>query len=180
MNREYAARKIMEAGDWDACREQVEWLKENELTELDLDGQTWRQEVEDWCSEVLGLDLAEEFVYRLWQNAPECSIYIRIEDAAEDLKQFAQDGWKLPQGLTAERLFETWNQIADDSGYVLTNNGKTIDFEAAVNIMDDDLREVIHNDLAPCSNQEFYDEYCKRHLEKFDEEFEPDKEDGQW
>jgi len=44
-------------------------------------------------------------------------------------------------------------------------------FEAAVNLMDDDLREEIHRELAPCTEQEFLDEYVKRHKEKFGEEF---------
>lgn len=40
--------------------------------------------------------------------------------------------------------------------------------------MDGELREEISDELAPCTNQEFYDEYCRRHLEKFGEEFAPD------
>lgn len=44
-------------------------------------------------------------------------------------------------------------------------------FDAAVNLMDDDLREEIHNDLAPCTEEEFLREYEKRHLEKYGEEF---------
>ena len=40
--------------------------------------------------------------------------------------------------------------------------GVQIDFDAAVNLMDDDIRESVHRDLAPCTDQEFFDEYCKR------------------
>lgn len=65
-------------------------------------------------------------------------------------------------------------------GTVINSAGKTIDFEAAVNIMDDELRESVHFELAPCADQEFFDAYCKRHFEKFGEEFEPDKISGQW
>ena len=50
-------------------------------------------------------------------------------------------------------------------------NGNTIDFDAAVELMDDDLREEIHAALAPCTEQEFLDEYVKRHEKKFGEEF---------
>ena len=49
--------------------------------------------------------------------------------------------------------------------------GEPIRFSAAVALMNDDLREEIHADLAPCSDQEFFDEYCKRHLEKFGDPF---------
>lgn len=50
-------------------------------------------------------------------------------------------------------------------------NGKEFDFNTVVNLMDDELREEIHRDLAPCTEQEFLDEYCKRHFEKFYEVF---------
>ena len=51
-----------------------------------------------------------------------------------------------------------------------------IDYDVAVNLMDDDLREEIHADLAPCTGQEFFDEYTKRHEIKFDEIWELAKE----
>lgn len=53
--------------------------------------------------------------------------------------------------------------------------GKKLDYEAAVEYMDDDLREELHADLAPCSPQEFFDAYCEAHEEKFGEIWEPAK-----
>ena len=53
----------------------------------------------------------------------------------------------------------------------VTINDHEFDMDAVVSLMDDDLREEIHMDLAPCTNQEFADEYCKRHLAKYGEEF---------
>lgn len=44
-------------------------------------------------------------------------------------------------------------------------------YDAAVNLMDDQIREELHNELAPCSNLEFLEAYCKKHKEKFGEEF---------
>ena len=44
-------------------------------------------------------------------------------------------------------------------------------YEVAVMMMDDELREEVHRDLAPCTDEEFLREYEKRHLEKFGEEF---------
>lgn len=44
-------------------------------------------------------------------------------------------------------------------------------YDAAVNLMDDELREEIHAEFAPCTDEEFLTEYCKRHAEKFGEEF---------
>ena len=52
-------------------------------------------------------------------------------------------------------------------------NGKTIDFDAAVNLMDDEIREDLHNKMAPCTDQEFIDAYAKAHADKYDgEDFE--------
>lgn len=46
-------------------------------------------------------------------------------------------------------------------------NGRTADFNACVALMDDDLREEVHAEFAPCSEQEFLNEYCKRHFTKY-------------
>lgn len=54
----------------------------------------------------------------------------------------------------------------------VTLNGKTIDFAAAVNLMDDDIREDLHNRMAPCTDQEFLDAYVEAHAAKYEgEEF---------
>lgn len=51
-----------------------------------------------------------------------------------------------------------------------------IEYNVAEHLMDDDLREEIYRDIAPCTGQEFFDEYAKRHEEKFGEEWELAKE----
>lgn len=53
----------------------------------------------------------------------------------------------------------------------VTYNNTQVDFEAAVNLMDDEIREALHMELAPCTEQEFFDAYCKAHEEKYGEEF---------
>lgn len=50
-------------------------------------------------------------------------------------------------------------------------NDRTIDFDAAVMLMDDEIREDIHSKLAPCTDQEFIDAYASAHEEKYGEEF---------
>ena len=60
---------------------------------------------------------------------------------------------------------------------VTTSNGNEIDYDAAVNIMDADIREELHREGIE-SEQEFYAAYCERHMEKFGERFAPDG--GQW
>lgn len=45
------------------------------------------------------------------------------------------------------------------------------EFYMASTYMDDEIREEVHRELAPCTNEEFMEEYKKRHMEKFGEEF---------
>lgn len=49
--------------------------------------------------------------------------------------------------------------------------GVEVNFEAAVEYMDNDLREKLHIDLVPCTEQEFFTAYCKAHKEHFKEAF---------
>lgn len=58
--------------------------------------------------------------------------------------------------------------------------GYEIDFEAAVNLMDDDLREKLHAEIAPCSEQEFFTAYEAAHAEKYGEEWELSKKNPVW
>ena len=50
-------------------------------------------------------------------------------------------------------------------------NGRDVDFNTCVNMMDDEIREEIHAEKAPCSEQEFLDAYLERHAEKHGENF---------
>ncbi len=54
--------------------------------------------------------------------------------------------------------------------YVQDEDGRTVDYAAAVELMDDDLREQLHREMAPCSNQAFYAAYVKAHAEKYNGE----------
>lgn len=55
--------------------------------------------------------------------------------------------------------------------YIIDQNGNKIDYEAAVSLMDDNICEELHGEIAPCTDQEFYDAYCERHKEVYKEEF---------
>ena len=55
---------------------------------------------------------------------------------------------------------------------VKNNYGVEIDWNTAVNLMDDDLREELSDDLAPCTEQEFFEAYAKAHDNKFGEAWE--------
>ncbi len=59
---------------------------------------------------------------------------------------------------------------------VKNNYGTEIEWNAALALMDDDLREELSADLAPCTEQEFFEAYAKAHANKFCEEWELAKE----
>ena len=44
-------------------------------------------------------------------------------------------------------------------------------FEAAVNLMDDTLREIVHAELSPCTDEDFLARYQELHLSRFGTEF---------
>lgn len=51
-------------------------------------------------------------------------------------------------------------------------NGNLVDFDACVNLMDDDILEDLHCDYAgSLTEQEFLDAYIERHVAEFNEEF---------
>ena len=52
-------------------------------------------------------------------------------------------------------------------------HGEQVSLEAAVNLMDDELREQVHEEMAPCTEQEFVERYAELHEERFGEGFAP-------
>jgi hypothetical protein len=63
---------------------------------------------------------------------------------------------------------------------VINASDNELDFHAAISMMDDDIREQLHRDLAPCSEQEFFTAYEKAHREKFGEDWELSKANPVW
>lgn len=62
-----------------------------------------------------------------------------------------------------------------EDSLVINEYGQLIHYDVAVNMMDDDLREELHFELAPCTDQEFFEAYAKAHQEKFGEVWELSK-----
>lgn len=54
---------------------------------------------------------------------------------------------------------------------VIDWDGRGVDYDSAVALMDDDIRESLHTALAPCSEQDFFDAYLDAHYVKYGEEF---------
>lgn len=46
-------------------------------------------------------------------------------------------------------------------------NGYSVDFDAAVNLMDDEIREALHSSQEWASEQDFADAYAAAHAEKY-------------
>ncbi len=50
-------------------------------------------------------------------------------------------------------------------------HGQDRDYDACVNLMNDDIREALYTELAPCTDQVFLDAYCLAHYKKYGEDF---------
>lgn len=81
-----------------------------------------------------------------------------------------------------EKLEKKGNEMKDitTATNVINQYGKALNFAAAVNLMDDDIREQLHNELAPCTNQVFFDAYVNAHAEKFGEDWVLDDPNPVW
>lgn len=57
--------------------------------------------------------------------------------------------------------------------YIVDENGQKWPFDGACALMDPEIMEAINFDAGGYadSEQAFYEEYCRRHLEKYGEEF---------
>lgn len=62
---------------------------------------------------------------------------------------------------------------------VINANGKEIDFDSAVTMMDDEIRERLHAEGYE-TEQEFFTAYEKAHAEKYGEEWELSKANPVW
>lgn len=55
-----------------------------------------------------------EFAENLYNACRDVAGTITVEEAENDIRLFAEDGWELPEGLTAEALAEEWNRIVKE------------------------------------------------------------------
>lgn len=86
----------------------------------------------------------------------------RASDREELKKEYDLTDWEAD--VMVEELERQANQYVEDE------DGHLVYYAAAVELMDDDLREQLHMELAPCTNQGFYDAYVKAHAERFNGE----------
>lgn len=55
--------------------------------------------------------------------------------------------------------------------YVVDWHGREIDFEAAIALMDDDIREEVAEELCPYTDQRFFNAYLEQHYADYGKEF---------
>lgn len=75
--------------------------------------------------------------------------------------------------LRNKKLAEYLN-VDEEDYYSMTDNMKkllNLGMDVIAKYMDDDIREQVHNELAPCSDEEFLEKYMELHYEKYGEEF---------
>ena len=123
-------------------------------------------------------------------DSPEHAIRVMLEDAGDNSD--VSDVSEPDDGLVATEIAEGQPDIEPDTAYtvryglayldglVQTSGGKWVDYTMAEAYMDDGLREEIHADLAPCTEQVFFDEYAKRHLNRFGRQFVGDQDNPVW
>ena len=54
---------------------------------------------------------------------------------------------------------------------VINKNGKELHFNATIQFMDDEIREKLHREIAPCTKQKFFTAYEEAHKERFGEDW---------
>ena len=112
----------------------------------------------------------EDYLINSGERVDEWSVERMAEIVATDYPEAASIDDIDPDDFTG--LMEEWG------GKVANEVGKPIDFEAACALMDDELREAVCDE--GLDNQGFIDRYNELHREKYGEDFEPYKRNGQW
>lgn len=87
------------------------------------------------------------------------------EDAIMQYKDYLKDQVASFSNLTTDEIEAEFDKIDSMDCWSELAESRTIDsktWNAIVSYMDDDIREDVHLDMAPCSNEEFLKEYLKR------------------
>lgn len=63
---------------------------------------------------------------------------------------------------------------------VTNSSGMKFEFEYTIEYMNDEIRERLHDELAPCTEQEFFTAYENEHEKVFGEEWELSKKNPVW
>lgn len=118
---------------------------------------------------------------RLYSETDPLNIYEREIDLENEDGEIVSTGYlyAVDGAFTTKDLSGRFNWIAEDElNEMLETVADELEaadtvpgFEYAVALMDDELREEVHSEIAPCSEAAFLAEYKRRHFEKYGEEF---------
>ncbi|HEV7670107.1 MAG TPA: hypothetical protein VGS22_16440 [Thermoanaerobaculia bacterium] len=98
--------------------------------------------------------------------------FATIKSAVESYRfaaQLGSEGGKATSEVKAEASRR--NGLLGGRPQLVKIAGRSQPFDAVVNLMDDDIRERLHSELAPCPPQKFVDAYLVAHREQFGSEF---------
>ena len=104
-----------------------------------------------------------------------------IEVYEDDGKIYIEDEQKCTEwDGDLDSAVEEAKRIINEWGDVVNRQGESINYEAAVELMDNEIRERLHSEMAPCSNQDFFTAYENAHEIKYGEEWELSKRNPIW
>lgn len=141
------------------------------LSPREIEEQIELQKYDEFFNEIATVETLEEARKIFDENKTDCiSERHSKKIIADELRirevNFDDDGDELdPDGT---EIIDVYVAMLD--GYVLSENGKAVDFKLATTYMDGIFNEVL-GDLWDSSHQEIFTEYEKRHYEKFGEHF---------
>lgn len=107
------------------------------------------------------LELTEK-ARRAYNEYSPLSIYETEDD--DGVLSYRIDGCVEAYNLTEDEVNETLESLLSSPAQDIIDAGL---YNAAVNLMDDDIREELHSEIAPCTDIEFLEAYMKRHEEKY-------------
>ena len=110
------------------------------------------------------------------QEALDADLLETLSDAADTLGINPRNKDDLDELLTAARAIHVYAGVPVDNAWA-ARTAEAVEiigsglYDAAVALMDDDLREELHSSLAPCDDLDFLTAYLARHEAKYGEPF---------
>lgn len=119
-------------------------------------------------------DTINSFVASSWEDAKDqFESQCNLSGMYDEYLVTQEDEFNHLHGIGASRKRAS---VENSNGHVFDDS----DWDAIVQNMDPDIREQLSENLAPCSNQEFFDAYADAYYNKYGEEWELDKANPQW
>lgn len=110
--------------------------------------------------------------------AYEKNVVDALEDRVYDMPIYVggyiRDEYRGYVSLVPARLSGGW--VENSEGHVFAPD----EWDAIVETMDDEIREGIHEEISPCTNQEFFTAYVTAHEAKYGAQWELDKANPAW